>query len=151
MNSYIDFKPPQPSSNTQGAFNNALASAQADADPRYNMKGFDRAGMSRGKGQAAAAGAQAANTLAKGVAAAYQIPTQDAVADARNTLAYQQSMEQGGLQASSIAMQNTYANALAALQRQQNAVDFQGKALDGLFGGIPGGGPMKNLDSFLGF
>ena len=151
MNSYIGYTPPEPTPNTRGAFNNALASAQASADQRYNLKGFDKAGMSRGKGQGAAAGAQAANTLARGVAEAYQIPNQDAVSDARNTLGYQQSMEQGGLQASSIAMQNTYANALAALQRQQNAVDFQGKALDGLFGGIPGGGPMKNLDSFLGF
>lgn len=151
MNSYVGYEAPRPTPNTQGAFNNALASAQASADQRYNLKRFDRPGMSRGKGQAAAAGAEAAATLAQGVAEAYRIPMQDAAADAKNKLAYQQAVEQGGLNASSIAMQHNYNNALAALQRQQEAVDFKGRALDGLFGGIPGGGPMKSLDSFLGF
>jgi hypothetical protein len=118
---------PQQVPNTQGMFNTALANAQAAADPRFNMKAMDRNGVSRGKGTMATAGIQAAQNLADGIAQAYRVPAQDA-----STI-------------SSIAQQNDYANAMAALQRNQNVLNFQGNALGGLLGSI---GNTSNLGSF---
>lgn len=125
---------PQATPNTQGAFNTALAQAQAAADPRFNMKALDRSGVSRGRGTAGIAGIQAAQNLADGIAKAYQIPAQDAITDANNTLQYQTNQENFGQGVSNIAMQNDYANALAALQRTQGIMQFQGNALGGLLG-----------------
>jgi len=125
---------PQLVPNSQGAFNNALAQAQAAADPRFNMKPMDRSGVSRGRGTAGIAGIQAAQNLAEGVAQAYRGQAQDAATDAENTLQYQSNQENFGQGVSNIAMQNDYANALAALQRNQNIMQFQGNALGGLLG-----------------
>lgn len=137
---------PQPIPQTTGAFNNAFAQAQASADPRFNMKAYDRAGISRGKGTKAQADIQGQQALADGMAQAYQIPMQDAVTNANNTLNYEQMQETYGQQLTGLAAQNDYANALAALQRQQNAMNFQSGALGGLLGGNSGW-----LDSFLGY
>ena len=136
---------PQQVPNTQGMFNTALANAQASADPRFNMKAMDRNGVSRGKGTMATAGIQAAQNLADGIAQAYQIPAQDAATNANNTLQYQTNQENFGQGISNIAQQNDYANAMAALQRQQNVLNFQGNALGGLLGSI---GNSSNLGSF---
>jgi hypothetical protein len=136
---------PQKVPNTQGLFNTALAQAQASADPRFNMKAMDRNGVSRGSGTLATAGIQAAQNLADGIAKAYQIPAQDAATNANNTLQYQTNQENFGQGASSIAMQNDYANALAALQRNQGILQFQGNALGGLLGSV---GNSSNLGSF---
>lgn len=125
---------PQLVPNSQGAFNTALAQAQAAADPRFNMKPMDRSGVSRGRGTAGIAGIQAAQSLAEGVAQAYRGQAQDAATDAENTLQYQSNQENFGQGVSNIAMQNDYANALAALQRNQNIMQFQGNALGGLLG-----------------
>lgn len=125
---------PQLVPNSQGAFNNALAQAQAAADPRFNMKPMDRSGVSRGRGTAGIAGIQAAQNLAEGVAQAYRGQADDAATDAANTLQYQSNQENFGQGVSNIAMQNDYANALAALQRNQNIMQFQGNALGGLLG-----------------
>jgi hypothetical protein len=125
---------PQMVPNSQGAFNTALAQAQAAADPRFNMKPMDRSGVSRGRGTAGIAGIQAAQSLAEGVAQAYRGQAQDAATDAENTLQYQSNQENFGQGVSNIAMQNDYANALAALQRNQNIMQFQGNALGGLLG-----------------
>ena len=154
----VNATPPKMTPKTQAAFDNAMAKAQASADPRFNMKQMDRSGISRGQGTRAQAGIQAAQSLADGVSQAYQIPAQDAVTDAGNNLQYQQSTENFGLGAGSIGMQNDYANALAALQRQQNSMNFQGNVLSGLMGSmgnIGGGGQSGNisgwLDNFLGY
>jgi len=126
---------PQPTPNTRGAFNTAIAEAQASADPRFNMKALDRPGVSRGAGTMATAGVQAAENLVNGIAKAYQTAAQDATTDANNTLQYESNNENFGQGVSSIAMQNDYANALAALQRAQGALQFQGNVLGGLLGG----------------
>jgi hypothetical protein len=136
---------PQQVPNTQGMFNTALANAQAAADPRFNMKAMDRNGVSRGKGTMATAGIQAAQNLADGIAQAYRVPAQDASTNANNTLQYQTNQENFGQGISSIAQQNDYANAMAALQRNQNVLNFQGNALGGLLGSI---GNTSNLGSF---
>ena len=125
---------PQPLFNPQRISNNALAEAQAAADPRFNMKPMDRSGVSRGRGTMGIAGIQAAQNLVDGIAKAYQSQAQDAVTDANNTLQYQTNQENFGQGVSNIAMQNDYANALAALQRTQGIMQFQGNALGGLLG-----------------
>jgi hypothetical protein len=125
---------PQPVPNKQGTFNTAVAKAQASADPRFNMKAMDRNGVSRSAGTAATAGIQAAENLAAGIAAAYGQRDADAVADANNTLQFQANQENFGLGVAGIAAQNDYANALAALQRTQNTLQYQGNALGGLVG-----------------
>lgn len=150
MNVTTNVQAPQKTPKTQAAFANAMATAQASADPRFNQKEYDRGGVSRSKGTQFMGGIKGAQSLADGVSAAYQIPMQDASTDAGNTLAFQQMQEGYGLNASSLAMQNQYANALAALQRQQNAMNFQGNAL----GGLMGNNMASNggwLDNFLGY
>lgn len=137
---------PQPVPNTQAAFNTALAQAQASADPRFHMKAMDRNGVSRGQGTLATAGIQAAQNLAEGIAKAYQIPSQDAVTNADNMLQNQASQESFGQGTSALAMQNYYANALAALQRTQNTMQFQNSALGGLLANASNLGNFGNYD-----
>lgn len=127
--------------NTQGAFNNAVAKAQASSDQRFNMKQYDRPGVSRSAGTRAMAGIQGANSLAQGLVDAYQIPATDAATNADNDLQYQRAREQYGLGISGIASQNDYANALSALQRQQDLMNYPGTALGGLLN--------SNLVSYL--
>jgi chorismate synthase len=134
---------------TRGAFNTALAQAHADADPRYNMKPLDKAGMSRGGSQRQMAGISSAQNLAGGVAKAYGVQSDDAMANANLALANQAAAEGLGLGVSGIAQQNQYANALDALQRQQAAYGFQQNLLGGLLGG--GGQSSGWLDNFLGY
>ena len=122
-----------PSNITRAGFNQQLAQAHASADPRYNMKPLDRAGFSRGGAQNAMAGISAAQNLAEGVAKAYAGQLQDAQINA--DLGNQSANENAGLALNAIAQQQAYANAMAALQRQN------------LLGGLLGG----NLNSFLGF
>lgn len=131
--------PGMPGQLTRAAFNQQLAQAHASADPRFNMKPMDRAGFSRGAGQNAMAGIAAAQNLADGVSKAYAGQLQDAQLNSSTTLGNQQAGEAIGLSMSGIGQQQAYANALAALQRQQQ----QQGVLSGLLGG--------NLDSFLGF
>jgi len=143
VNIYTSTQPPQQVPRTQAAFNTALATAQASADPRFNQKEWDRNGVSRSKGTQYMGGIKGAQSLADGVASAYQIPMQDASTNADNTLAYQQMRENYGLGAGGIAMQDSYANALAALQRQQDATNMRSGVLGGLTNGW--------LDNFLGY
>lgn len=133
---------------TRGAFNNAMAKAHSEADPRYNMKPLDKAGASRGGSQRMQAGIASAQNLADGIAAAYAVPAADAASNANIGLANAGASEGLGLGVGNIAQQNQYANALAALQRQQSQREFVGSVLGGLTGGgLAGGG----LDNFLGY
>lgn len=149
---YTNLQKPQQTPGTRAALNTGIAKAQADADPRFQQKEWDRNGVSRGRGTQAMAGIKSAQAMADGLAKAYQVPMQDAVTDAGNALQYETQQESYGLGTSGIAQQNDYANALAALQRQQAAMNFTGNALGGLLGSIGGGGNRGNwLDSFLGY
>lgn len=134
---------PKPQGYTPGqmnaSFNQAMASAHQAADQRYSLKGLDKAGMSRGAGQQYLGGINSATRLANGVAEAYSQNLQDQAANAN--LAIDPTAEGFGLNVGGIAQQAQYANALAALQRQRQAMS--GNALGGLLGG--------SLDSFLGF
>jgi hypothetical protein len=135
---------------TGGAFNNAMAKAHAEADPRYNMKPLDKAGTSRGAGQQYMAGISSAQNLASGIAAAYNTPVQDASTNATIDLGNRAAAEGLGLGVSAIAQQNQYANALAALQRQQAAFNLQNNLLGGLLGGN-NRSSGNWLDNFLGY
>lgn len=128
---------------TRGAFNNQLAQAHAEADPRYNTKPMDRAGLSRGAGVGAMAGIASAQNLADGIARAYSGQLQDATANANVALGNRQAAEGLGQDMNALAMQSQYADLLARLQRQGDITGFQ----SGVLGGLMGGG----LDSFLGF
>lgn len=104
-------QPPLPSYGYQygpGVFNQQLASAQAESDPRQTMKEFDRRGMSRGRGQRSQADAKGAVALAEGVQQAYSQQATDAA-----------NISQRALDAA--AQQEQYAQALAQIQAQQQA------------------------------
>ena len=129
---------------TRGAFNNAMAQAQASADMRFNMKPLDRAGVSRGGAQRLNAGISSATNLADGIRQAYSIPASDAAFNANIGLANASAQEGTGLGVSQLDQQSRYASALEALQRQQALTRYRGQALGGLLGG-------DWLSGFLGY
>lgn len=137
MNTYVNtpqiqgFTPRRP-----GPSNQAIAAAHQTADPRYTMKGLDRAGVSRGAGQQYLAGIQSAKNLAEGIADAYSQDIEDQATAASNDLANREAAESMGLATGAIQQQARYANALAALQRQQR---------------MPGGNVLGGLTDFLGY
>lgn len=100
-----------------GAFNNAMAQALASGDPRYQMKRYDRAGMSRGGAQANQAGIQGAQDLSQGIAAAYTQNIDDSQYNATANLESQLSREQFGQALGGLQQQQAYAQQMAALQR----------------------------------
>lgn len=107
---------PTPPSTAPSA--SSTARAYASADPRFNLKQYDRAGMSRGRGQAAMAGISAAQNFSQGIADVYDNQLKQQTANADAMLQLQQGREGyaqalGGLQA-----QANYADQMAALQRQ---------------------------------
>jgi hypothetical protein len=117
---------PTPPSTAPSA--SGIARAQASADPRFNMKKYDRAGVSRGRGQSAQAGITAAESFSQGIADVYDNQLKQQAANADAMMQLQQGQEQyaqalGGLQA-----QANYADQLASLQRQN--------ILYGLLGGL---------------
>lgn len=108
---------------------NSMAQAYAAADPRFNAKQYDRAGMSRGAGQWNQAGIDAANKLAAGVADAYGQQLQDRQFNASTGLADQQAREESSQQLGALQQQRNYANQMAALQRQGAFMNLLGGLL----------------------
>lgn len=123
-------------------FNQKMAEAHQSADPSWAAKGLDRPGSSRGAGRKYMAGIQSAQNLANGISEAYTQQANDQAFNASVNLANQQLAEGTGLEAGAIAMQQNYADALAAIQRQQQ--------VQGILGGLLGSG-SGGLNSFLGF
>lgn len=121
---------------TDAAYNQGRAQAQAVADPRMNMKAYDKAGMSRGKGQQQYAATSAANAYAQAAGAAEQIPMQDASTNANMGLQHAASQDQMALQMSQLQEQMRQQQALAALQRQSNASGFLGGTVQNLLSGL---------------
>lgn len=103
---------------------NSMAQAYASADPRFNAKQYDRAGMSRGAGQWNQAGIAAANNLAAGVADAYSQQLQDRQFNATTGLQDQQVREDTSQQLGALQQQRNYANQMAALQRQGSMMNL---------------------------
>lgn len=113
-------------------FNNNYANALAAGDPRYNVKQYDRGGVSRGGGQWQQAGIDAAQKMASGIADAYGQDTQSAAFNAQNKLAGETAQQQYALQLGALQQQNAYAQAMANLQRQQQGMNMVTSLLGGL-------------------
>jgi hypothetical protein len=143
VNTFVNQKVPQGYSpqQTAGAFNQRMAQAHAASDLRFNTKPMDKPGMSRGAGQAGQAGIASAKNLADGIAAAYEQQLGDAQTNAQTQMRGSASRETLGQDVSQLAAQNQYADALAALQRQQTMGS-------GVLGGLLGSGGLTN---FLGY
>lgn len=143
MNTFVNQQVPQGYSprQTAGAFNQRMAQAHAASDMRFNTKPLDKAGVSRGAGQAGQAGIASAKNLADGVAAAYEQQLGDAATNAQMQMRGNVTRETLGQNVSQLSAQNQYADALAALQRQQTMTS-------GVLGGLMGGGGLTN---FLGY
>lgn len=100
-----------------GAFNNRMAQALAAGDPRYQMKSYDRAGLSRGGAQANQAGIKGAQEMADGMAAAHRGQIDDQQYNAMTDLQSQVSREQFGQALGGLQQQNAYADQMARLQQ----------------------------------
>jgi hypothetical protein len=116
-----------------GAFNNRVAEAYANADPRFLVKARDRAGLSRGAGQWALAGSDSAKALADGLANAYGQNLQNSSYNANAQLAGQQAQETQAQALGALQQQNAYANEMAGLQRQQMVMGLLGGLFKGFF------------------
>lgn len=117
---------------TQGEYNFQKAQAHAAGDPRMHMKGFDKAGFSRSKGQQGYAAAAAANAYAQQNTAAENVPLQDAVANANLDLQYDAAMDQQSLALARLQEQMRNQQRMFQLQQQGNATGFTGSLLSGL-------------------
>jgi hypothetical protein len=116
----------------QAAMNNNYANALASGDPRYTAKQYDRPGMSRGAGQWNQAGIDAAKNISEGVANAYSQDLQNSQYNANVRLQGQQAQESQAQALGALNQQNSYANQMAQLQRQQTAMNFASSLLGGL-------------------
>ena len=110
------FQPQQ----TQGAYNFQKAQAHATSDPRMHMKGFDKAGLSRGKGQQGYAAASAAQAYGQANEAAEGIGLQDSVSNANLNLQYDASRDQQALALARLQEQMRNQQAMFGLQQQAN-------------------------------
>lgn len=133
MNNQVNFPTQEDNPLQRRAFmNNQLASAYASGDPLYNLKQYDRPGISRGKGTMAQAGIDASRSLAQGIADAYTAGNQYAVSQADRNLEQQVQDEQFGQQAAALQQQRNYAQAMARM----NARNQQLGMVTGLLGGL---------------
>jgi hypothetical protein len=136
------WSPPKPAGFTQqqtdATQNYQRAQAQAVADPRMNMKAYDKAGLSRGKGQQQYAASAAANAYANAASAAESAPLQDAASSANLGLQYAASQDQMGLQLAQLQEQMRQQQALAALQQQANGMGFVGGSVRNILSGLMG-------------
>lgn len=109
--------------------NAQMANALAMGDPRMNAKAYDRAGLSRGRGQWNQAGIDSAQKMASGIADAYSAQLRDQQERSTANLQAKQKQEQYGQQLGSLQQQNNYANQMAAIQRQGAVLNLLGGLL----------------------
>jgi hypothetical protein len=117
-NNAVDLHQPLPTPPAANPSASGIARAFASTDPRYNMKQYDRAGMSRGRGQAAQAGIKGAQSFSQGIADVYDSQLQSQVANANAMLQLQQGREGYAQALGGLQSQASYAEQMAALQRQ---------------------------------
>lgn len=122
-------------------WNNDYANALASGDPRYTVKQYDRAGVSRGGAQYQQAGIDAAQSLANGIADAYGRQAENAVFNANTRLQSQQQREQQAQQLGGFQANQAYADAMGQLQDQQQAANF--------ISGVTGGTGADFVTGFL--
>ena len=118
-----------PASQIRGQFNNQMAQALASGDPRFAVKQYDRAGLSRGAGQWNQAGIDAAKSLADGIAQAYSGNLQNQQYNANSALQSQVAQESQRQALGALQQQNNYANHMAALQAQGQMLGLLGGLL----------------------
>ncbi len=120
MNTFnsVNLRQPLPTPPSTAPSASGFARAQASADPRYNIKKRDRAGLSRGRGQAATAGIDAAQEFSQGIADVYDNQLKQQASNADAMLQLQQGQEQYAQALGGLQSQATYADQMAALQRQ---------------------------------
>lgn len=111
---------------------NNLATAAAAGSPRDAIKSYDRPGMSRGRAQQNQAGIDSARDMAAGIRDAYA--QDDALANAAATSDLQRATDEENfaVQMSAMQQQDAYSRQLAALNAQQQRMNF----VSGLLGGL---------------
>lgn len=117
-NADVNLQRPTPFVPKASLSQNRLAKAHASADPRFNVKQIDRAGVSRGRGAYAQAGIQAANNLASGLADAYGQQLQDASTYADADLRINKNQEQYSQALAGLMSQATNSARMDELQRR---------------------------------
>jgi len=95
-----------------------MARAVASADPRFNMKPMDRAGVSRGRGQMHQAGISAAQNYQQGMSDVFSQQLQQQSQNANAMLGLDMGQEQYGQALGALNSQAAYAQQMANLQRQ---------------------------------
>lgn len=135
MNNSVSFPEQRDNNLTRRAFlNNQVASAYAAGDPRFNVKQYDRPGLSRGAGALAQAGIDASKGFARGIADAYQADNQYALSQAGRNLEQSAADEAFAQQATALQQQQAYADRMARLSAQQQQLGL----VQGLLGGLLG-------------
>lgn len=137
---------------TAAAQNTAQANAYQMADPRFNAKQYQKAGISSGKGQQYLGAAKGAQEYAQGMANAQQVGMQDAYSNANLQLQDQTMRNQFGMALAGLQEDNAQMNYMNALNQQQQAMGFMGdtfKNFTGMFGGSGSGGNQGMLNSLL--
>jgi hypothetical protein len=95
-----------------------MARAVASADPRFNVKQMDRAGVSRGRGQMHQAGISAAQNYQQGMSDVFNQQLQQQSQNANAMLGLDMGQEQYGQALGALNSQAAYAQQMANLQRQ---------------------------------
>jgi hypothetical protein len=95
-----------------------MARAVSSADPRFNMKRYDRAGVSRGRGQMHQAGISAAQNYQQGMSDVFDQQLQLQSQNAGAALGLDLEQEQFGQALGALNSQAAHAQQMGALQRQ---------------------------------
>jgi hypothetical protein len=113
----------------QSVFNNDMAKAYASGDPRFNVKQYDRPGMSRAGAQWNQAGIDAANNMSSGIASAYGNLLQNNANAANTALQGAAGREKFGQALNGLTQQAAYQQAMSNLTRQQQGIGLLGMLL----------------------
>jgi hypothetical protein len=117
---------------SRAAFNNSYAQAAIQGDPRYQIKQFDRGGVSRGAGAMNQASIQGASQFAQGVADAYRDRAQTGLYNQNLAMQQQQATDTYQQAVGAAKQQDKYQDALAKLERAQMGTQFITSLLGGL-------------------
>lgn len=117
---------------TDASYNWNRAQAVQKADPRFNAKPYQRAGLSSSKGTASAGAASAGAAYAQGMAGAEAARMQDAYANANMRLADQVERDRYSHALIGLQEQNAQANWMNDMQTMQNAQGFMGSMMGGM-------------------
>jgi len=116
----------------RAVYNNQYAQAAVNGDPRYQMKQYDRAGVSRGAGAFNQASIQGGKQLAEGVAEAYRTRGDMQNYNQGFAMQQQQADMQQAQALAGLYSQQAYQNQMAQQQRNNMGMNFA----TGLLGGL---------------